>query len=165
LLAFSAHAAAQADLRHAGWLAGCWELRAPNRITLEMWMPALGDMMLGASRTTVGTRTSEFEQLRLAPQGDRIVYTSLPSGQREASFTSSIVSDSLLVFENPQHDFPQKIVYRRRGADSIVAQIEGPGANGVRRVTFPYRRASCLTARPPAPPDTIVMTGDAARSA
>jgi dipeptidyl aminopeptidase/acylaminoacyl peptidase len=144
----------------AGWLAGCWERRATNRVTLEMWMPALGDLMLGASRTTVGAATAEFEQLRLKAEGDRLVYTALPSGQREASFPSITVSDTLLVFENTAHDFPQRISYRRRGADSVIAQIEGPGPNGTRRIQFPMRRASCTTMAPPAPPDTVILTAD-----
>jgi hypothetical protein len=143
--------AQSATLARAGWLAGCWELRASNRVTLEMWMPASGDLMLGASRTIVGTSTAEFEQLRLKVDGERLVYTSLPSGQREASFSSITVSDTLLVFENTAHDFPQRILYRRLGADSIIARIEGPGPNGPRGVQFPYRRASCLTATPPSP--------------
>lgn len=111
-------------------------------------MPPLGDLMLGASRTTVGATTSEYEHLRLKPESDRLVYTAIPSGQREASFTSTLISDSMLVFENPAHDFPQKITYRRRGADSVIAQVEGPGSNGVRRVNFAYRRTSCLAATP-----------------
>src|SRR5688572_1615676 len=93
-------AAQGSPLERAGWLAGCWELRAPNRVVLEMWMPALGDMMVGSSRTTVGAATSEFEQLRLKVDGDKLVYTALPSGQREASFPSVTLSDTMLVFEN-----------------------------------------------------------------
>lgn len=136
-------------LSRAGWLAGCWERRAPNRVTLEMWMPPLGDLMLGASRTTVGTATSEFEQLRLKLDAGRIVYTAVPSGQRETSFPSITVSDTLIVFENTAHDFPQRIIYRRRGTDSLIARIEGPGPNGPRGVNFPMRRSSCLTVAPP----------------
>ena len=150
LLATSIASAQSGPLARANWLAGCWELRAANRVTLEMWMPPLGDMMLGASRTTSNTATSEFEQLRLTVDGDRLVYTALPSGQKEASFPSITVSDTMLVFENRAHDFPQRITYRKRGADSIVAQVEGPGQSGVtRRIQFPMRRASCLTAVPP----------------
>ena len=141
----------QGPLARVGWLAGCWELRAPNRVTLEMWMPPLGDMMLGASRTTVGTATSEFEQLRMKTEGDRVVYTSIPSGQREASFPSILLSDTALVFENTAHDFPQRVGYRRVGTDSVVAYIEGPGRSGPRRIQFPMRRASCTSANPPAP--------------
>lgn len=147
-------------LARAGWLAGCWELRAPNRVTLEMWMPPLGDLMPGSSRTTVGASTSEFEHLRIRVEGERLVYTAIPSGQRETSFPSIAISDTLIVFENTAHDFPQRISYRRRGADSIIATIEGPGPNGVRRIPFAYRRATCLTASPPAPPDTVIVGAD-----
>lgn len=157
-LPFTASNAQSAPLSRAGWLAGCWELRAPNRVTLEMWMPPLGDLMLGSSRTTVGAMTREFEQLRLKAEGDRLHYIAVPSGQRETTFPSVELSDTALVFENTAHDFPQRITYRRHGADSLVASIEGPGPNGVRRVQFPMRRASCLAATPPSPPESI-MTG------
>jgi hypothetical protein len=154
-------AGAQASpLARAGWLAGCWELRAPNRVTLEMWMPPLGDLMLGASRTTVGSATSDFEQLKLKVEGDKLVYIAAPSGQQETSFTSTSIGDTLIVFENPAHDFPQKIIYRRRGADSIIARIEGPGPNGPRGSNFPMRRSNCLTTTPPAPPDTVLVAVD-----
>ena len=99
--------------------------------------------MLGASRTTVGGTVREFEQLRLRVDGDRVVYTALPSGQAEASFTSTAVTDSGFTVENLQHDFPQRISYRRRGRDSLVARIEGPGPDGTRGVDFAMRRVSC----------------------
>jgi Tol biopolymer transport system component len=152
--------AQSSPLARANWLAGCWELRAPNRVTLEMWMPALGDLMLGSSRTTLGARTSEFEMLRLKVEGDKLHYIAMPNGKNETAFPSIELSDTLLVFENTAHDFPQKILYRRRGADSIIARIEGPGPNGTRGLNFPFRRGSCLTVAPPAPPDAMVMSVD-----
>jgi len=130
----------------AGWLAGCWELRAANRVTTEMWMPPLGGQMFGASRTVVGNAVREFELLRLTARGDTLVYTANPSGQRETAFRSVSATATELVFENPAHDFPQRVIYRRRGADSVVARIEGPGANNTARgIDFPMRRASCTT--------------------
>ena len=125
-----------------------------------MWMPPLGDLMIGSSRTTVGARTSEFELLRLKADGDRLNYIAMPNGRTETTFPSIEITDTTLVFENTQHDFPQRIIYRRRGADSLLARIEGPGANGTRGVNFPMRRGSCLTVAPPTPPDTIVMSVD-----
>lgn len=128
------------------WLSGCWELRRGSRTTLEMWMPPEGGLMLGASRTTVDGVVREFEHVRLRADGDRLVYTALPSRQAEASFTSVEISDSGFTVENAQHDFPQRITYRRRGADSLVARIEGPGPGGARGFDFPMRRVAC-TAR------------------
>src|SRR5688500_18858184 len=96
---------------------------------MEMWMPPAGGVMLGASRTTVGGAAREFEHLRISTRGDTLVYTALPSGQRETEFRATAATDQMLVFENRAHDFPQVIRYRRVSADSIVARIEGPGPN------------------------------------
>lgn len=127
------------------WLAGCWEQRAGTRVTLEMWMPPDGGLMLGGSRTVIGGRVREYEHIRLADVDGQLVYTALPSGQREASFTSVQVSDSGFVVENRQHDFPQRIDYRRRGADSLVARVEGPGREpgSTRAFEVAMRRVTC----------------------
>ena len=130
-------------LGRLGWLAGCWELRSANRVTLEMWMPPAGDLMLGASRTVAGGVAQEYEQLRLHAEGEVLVYTASPSGQSQTAFRSVQVSESGFVVENLAHDFPQRISYRRRGADSLVARIEGPGPSGPRGLDFPMRRVAC----------------------
>ena len=121
------------------WLAGCWELRSGNRESLEMWMPPAGGLMLGASRTLVNGAVREYEQLRIVVDSGKLVYTATPSGQQTASFTSTRVTDSSFTVENLQHDFPQRILYRRHGADSLIARIEGAG----RGFDYPMRRRSC----------------------
>ncbi len=129
------------------WLAGCWEQRTGNREGLEMWMPPASGLMLGASRTVVGGAVREYEQLLIKVEGGKLVYTATPSGQQTASFTSINVTDSSFTVENLQHDFPQRIIYRRHGADSLIARIEGPGrgggGSGTRGVDFPMRRTAC----------------------
>ncbi len=139
----AAQSPAPSRLEPVRWLAGCWELRTPRRTTLEMWMPLDGGLMLGASRTVAGGAVREFEQLRLAARGDTVVYTALPSRQQQTEFRGTEVSDSGFTVENLAHDFPQRIIYRRRGADSLVARIEGPGPSGPRGIDFPMRRVAC----------------------
>jgi hypothetical protein len=131
------------DLRQVRWLAGCWELQRGGRTGLEMWMPPAGGVMMGASRTIANGIVVEWERLLLSEKEGHLVYTSLPSGQSEASFTSTVVTDSGFTVENLQHDFPQRIIYRRQGADSLVARIEGPGGSGTRGIDFPMRRVPC----------------------
>jgi hypothetical protein len=136
---------AQGDpLGQAGWLAGCWEAGAGNRVTLEMWMPPAGGLMIGGSRTVAGGVARAFEHLRLRAVDGGLVYTAIPSGQQETAFTSVVVSDTLLVFENLEHDFPQRIIYRQAGADSVVARVEGPGRDGATRgFDIRFGRARC----------------------
>lgn len=149
--AFAAPVAAQNELlASAAWLAGCWEVRSGASVTTEMWMPPAGDLMVGAGRTTAGNVTRSFEHLRLKAVDGKLVYTAIPSGQQETDFTSTVVSDSLLIFENLGHDFPQRILYRRVSADSTVARIEGPAAaGGTRGFDIPMRRVSCTAPTPP----------------
>jgi hypothetical protein len=151
------------SLQRASWMAGCWELRTAGRSTLEMWMPPTGDLMLGASRTVTNGMVREFEHLRLSAAGDTLVYTALPSGQQQTDFRSTRVGADTIVFENPSHDFPQRIVYWRRGADSLIARVEGPGPNNTTRgFTVPMRRVDCtqpIVAPIAPPPDTAAIDG------
>lgn len=134
----------QNKLQQLRWLSGCWERKTATLTNVEMWMQPEGEMMLGASRTVARGVTREFEQLRLEARGDTLVYTALPSRQKETEFRSMQLSDSSFMVENLKHDFPQRIIYRRRGADSVLARIEGPGPNGATRgIDFAFKRISC----------------------
>ena len=139
-------ASASAQGRNAArldWLSGCWENRRPGRLTEEQWMTPRGGMMLGMARTTRGDSLVEFEQVRISERGGQLVYTAQPSGQAQTEFTSTEISDSAVVFANPTHDFPQRVIYRRKGADSLVARIEGTMNGNARAVDFRYTRAKC----------------------
>lgn len=125
------------------WISGCWENRSETRLSQEYWLPPVGDAMLGVNRLVRDGKLRFYEFLRIRQIGDSILYIVKPSGQKEASFTLIEVSDSLAVFENPEHDFPQRIVYQLNGDGTLAARIEGM-QNGKERVeNFPYRRGKC----------------------
>jgi hypothetical protein len=102
-----------------------------------------GHMMLGTSQTTRADSTIEYEQLRIFDRGGQVVYGAMPSGQPPAEFVAGSVTDTLVVVSNPTHDFPQRIIYRRRGTDSLLARIERMRGGQVRGADFPYRRVAC----------------------
>lgn len=131
------------------WMAGCWELRAGARVVHEHWMAPLGGLMLGMSRTVMRDTAREFEQLRVESRGGVASYIARPSRQAETVFGATTLTDTLVVFSNPSHDFPQRISYRPRGADSLVARIEGDQNGQVRGINFPMRRISCGGSPPP----------------
>ena len=131
------------SITRLAWLAGCWELKSGVRLVEEQWTSPRAGLMLGASRTTRNDSLVEFEQIRIEQRGQALVYVASPSRQATAEFTSTSSSDSAVVFENPAHDFPKKIFYRRQGRDSLVAGIEGPRAGTTRTSSYPYRRVRC----------------------
>jgi hypothetical protein len=58
---------------------------------------------------------------------------------------SAAIDESTVVFENPAHDYPQRVAYTRKG-DSLLAWIDGTVSGKSRRVDFPYRRVACTGA-------------------
>jgi hypothetical protein len=99
--------------------------------------------MLNLGRTVRDGRLLEYEVVLLTEQDGRLAYEAHPSGQASTTFRSIHVSDSLLVFEDPAHDFPQRVAYQRQGTDSLLAWIEGTANGQTRRISFPYARVSC----------------------
>lgn len=112
------------------WMAGCWEQRQGESVTTEMWSAPAGALMIGGSHTVIGDRSRMFEHLRITRGQETLVYTAIPSGQAETDFTATMISDTLVVFENPEHDFPTRIDYRPVAPDSLVARVTGPGDDG-----------------------------------
>jgi hypothetical protein len=135
-----------ASVGRLGWLGGCWQLRAGTRLVEEQWMAPAGGMMLGMGRTMRDGRVVEFEQLRIFERGGRAVYAASPSGQAHAEFVAAATSDTLVVFENPTHDFPQRIVYRAHGRDSVTARVDGTIEGTPRGTDFRYARTACAGA-------------------
>jgi hypothetical protein len=126
-----------------GWMAGCWEQSAGTRVIEEQWMRPRAGLMLGVSRTVVGDSLREYEQVALFERGGHLVYAATPARQAPAEFVSIAVSDSAVTFENPAHDFPQRVIYRRRGVDSLLARVEGLRGGQLRGSDYPYRRVPC----------------------
>jgi hypothetical protein len=132
----------QATIDQAGWIAGCWSRQAGDRSTEEYWMKPAGGTMLGVSRTIAKGRTSEYEFLRLIEQNSTLAYVALPSGQKEATFTLTAIKPGEMVFENPKHDFPTRIIYQRQADGSLKARIEGTVNGQPRGIDFPMARCA-----------------------
>jgi hypothetical protein len=129
------------------WMAGCWERRANNLVVTEQWSYPRAKMMLGAGQTTRGDSTIEHEHTRIFERNGTLVYSAQPSGQAPAEFVADSVSGFSVVFSNPAHDFPQRVIYRRLTADSMLGRIEGQRNGQSRGVNFSYRRVSCTKPR------------------
>lgn len=125
------------------WMTGCWRAESPRRTVEEQWMRPVGGLLLGMSRASRADSVLSWELARIETEGGRLQFVAWPSGQRQAAFAATIANDSMVVFTNPQHDFPQRIMYLRRGPDSLVARVEGPVEGQTRGLDFLYARVAC----------------------
>jgi hypothetical protein len=125
------------------WLAGCWESARPTGRLVESWSGPVNGVMAGVGMSIRDTTRRVNERLRLFYRGDTLVYEASPSRQPMTEFKATRISADELVFEDPTHDFPQKISYRRSGADSLLARIEGDKAGQRQPIDYRYKRAAC----------------------
>ena len=145
LLLFAAPATPQqrTGIARVAWLGGCWEAISSRRTVEEHWMAPRARSMLNMGRTVKADSLVEYEQVVLREQGLKLAYEAHPSGQPVAVFVSRAVTDSNVLFENLQHDFPQRVGYQRLGADSLLAWVEGSVDGRARRIDFRYARVPC----------------------
>ncbi len=129
-------------VQRVAWLQGCWELTTPERVVEEQWMAPRAGSMMGMSRTVRGGKLAAYEMVVIREEGQGLAYEAHPSGQPVATFLSTAISGSRVVFENPSHDFPQQVGYELKEA-TLVGWIAGTQNGKPRRVEFPYRRGRC----------------------
>ena len=125
------------------WLAGCWESRDARDHTEEQWMAPEGRTLIGMSRTVRNGKTIAWENLRIEERDGRLIFTARPSTQPEASFSLKSLDADAAVFENEDHDYPQRVIYRRGPDATLLGRIEGIDKGKERAVDFPMRRVAC----------------------
>lgn len=124
---------------HLAWLTGCWTMTRGDSVVEEQWLRPLGGTLMGISRTAKGGRVVEHEFVQIRDVNGKLAYVAKPSGQAEATFPIKTIAESEVVFENPTHDFPQRILYRRT-AEGVTARVEGTRNGHTRGIDFTYER-------------------------
>jgi hypothetical protein len=143
ILAFSMPGGGPGEIERLAWMTGCWEFTAGQRTVEEQWMAPRGKSMMGMSRTVRAGRLVAWETVLLREDSTgTLSYNAFPGGQPPAVFPAVETSDSHAIFSNPAHDFPQRIIYRRRG-DTLAARVEGTVSGTARGSDFPYLRTAC----------------------
>lgn len=114
-----------AGLEPIAWLAGSWTTSAGGDRTEELWTAPAGGTMLGVGRQLQGGRTRFFEFLRIVAREDGVFYVASPAGRTPTEFRLVDHRPGYARFENPEHDFPTTIEYRRRADGGVTARVSG----------------------------------------
>ncbi|QGK75068.1 DUF6265 family protein [Flavobacterium sp. SLB02] len=115
-------------IKIADWLIGNWKNTSPDGTLTENWTKLNDSTFSGASYFIKGKDTLHFESIVLAQKGETLTYFATVKGQNDdksVAFPSTAESDKQLVFENPKHDYPQKITYTIGANNTITAEATG----------------------------------------
>lgn len=131
-------APAEAEIDAMAWLAGAWVGAMRQASIEERWSPPLGGAMLGVSRTVSRGSMVAFEYLRVVERDGGLVYVAQPGGAPPTEFVLTELASARAVFENPRHDYPQRIVYELSAEGRLTASIAH--AHGGRPQRFEFTR-------------------------
>ena len=93
--------------------------------------------MIGMGRTVRGDKTAEFEFLRIEQRGDDVFYVANPNANcPQTDFKLTRLTGQEVVFENPEHDYPKRVIYRKNSGGSLVTSVDA--GEGTKSQTFSY---------------------------
>ncbi len=127
----------------ASWLIGHWADTSAQGILQETWTKANDSVLHGEAYFFKGKDTLFREQVSLKEVDGILQYIVTVPDQNDGSavaFALTSQTDSLLVFENPKHDYPRVIRYRRITQDSIVATISGTQQGKAAEEVFSFKK-------------------------
>jgi hypothetical protein len=107
-------------------LVGTWKLDKEEQY--EQWRKNSDGSYESRVYTISGKDTTMMEEVKIVPEDGKWNFITIVKGQNKGKavvFTSSMLMDSLVQFENPAHDFPRIINYRLPSLNNLEAFIGG----------------------------------------
>lgn len=130
-------------IAQAKWLIGSWKNKSAKTLDIETWKKLNDSTFLGRSYSLAGTDTISSEHIRIEQHDGKLYYIPTVKNQnngKAVTFALTSSDNKHLVFENPEHDFPQKITYTQITKDSLVAEISGVWKGKQKAIQFPMKR-------------------------
>jgi hypothetical protein len=110
------------------WIVGKWKIQTPGGVILEEWHNVNDSTLAGRSVfIRKNSDTAVQENVILSIRNGQWYYTPTVANQNNAlpvPFKIIFLRGSEFIAENPTHDFPQRIAYRRIQSQ-LFASIEG----------------------------------------
>lgn len=122
---------------------GGWKMETRKGAIYEEWSLGDNQNLVGNSYKLKNSDTTLLEDLEIQIKANSIYYISKVVDQNEQKpiyFKLIKSKNNIFVFENKQHDYPQRIIYKFVSNDSLVARIEGSKLNKSLSSEFYYSR-------------------------
>lgn len=134
---------AHIDFGKVRWLIGTWVNESKHGNIYESWSVKSKNELLGISYLLNGQDTVMKETIRLVVEKDTLFFITTVVNQNEGKpvrFAMSMLTDTEMMFDNPEHDFPQVISYRQESEHTLLAEIWATIEGKIQKVSFPMKR-------------------------
>lgn len=124
-------------------LEGTWKMITKRGAICEEWKVINADYLQNRGYRVSGNDTVINERVSLTNTKDGIFYTSTvedQNNQKPIAFKLSSANGNSFIFENPDHDYPKRIVYQFISSDSLYAYIDDGSDDPKKRQNFRYKK-------------------------
>jgi len=132
------------SVKDFGFLKGSWTMNTVKGRIVESWGISKNSGMEGISFSISNSGDSTLlETIKIHESEGSIYYTPTgygPGNDSTVSFRLISVKGKTFVFENKDHDFPQRISYQYQSAKKVLAWIEGTVNGKFKKIEFPYSK-------------------------
>ena len=121
------------------WLIGNWQRVSKEGTLTEAWTQLNDSTFAGRSFFISNGDTLSSELISLEQRNGKLYYIPTLADQNDGKavvFTITSLTDSSATFENPEHDFPQKIDYRFQKPDSLIAEVSAVMNGNQKTINF-----------------------------
>lgn len=124
------------------WLAGDWVGENWGGLFHAYYCTPEGGRVMSYSYLEKGGKKTYFEFEVFEPEGENVVFRPFPGGKKATPLTMTAcdAKKRKVVFENPEKDFPTKIVYQRVEDDRLVITLSDPHHDSDKTEKFDLKR-------------------------
>ena len=130
-------------LKKMDWLIGTWEQKLPEGILSEEWKKENDSTYSGKSFFIKEKDTIHMESILLTQKNGELLYIPMVKGQNNdepITFKLTSETNNTYSFENPEHDYPQKITYKKMDDTSLLATISGKQGGKQSQESYPMNK-------------------------
>lgn len=130
-------------LQSLTWLLGKWHTESVNSISEEIWY-AVSPYTFEGKGMTISKSTGDtvfVEKLWIIDTGGELFYIAkVAENEYPVSFKLSALTQQTVLFENPEHDYPQKISYSLAEGGKLFTTVIGNRSGKEGKLELQYNK-------------------------
>jgi hypothetical protein len=131
------------EFKKMEWLLGTWRHQTDEMDSYEIWEKTSAATIEGFNYTynKILKDTTFSESLRIMEMGGEVFYIAkVKENKFPVAFKLTYIDDHTIIFENPDHDFPNYIKYLRDDRDKLLTEVYSKDTTNPKKIQSHYEK-------------------------
>lgn len=115
----------ETEINSLKWMLGKWQSSTEEGILYEEWKKINDSTYSGHAYAITPEGDTTFSETAEITKNSGLITYSVTVNEESTTDFALVDNQERAVFENVDHDFPQRIIYQKLAKDSLFARIEG----------------------------------------